>query len=96
MQHDRGQRQVAHQHRHHAVVDLDTHILEESGGKELLDGLGGLFVGHGIAHLDRQIVENRAGFRALNDQLKESAKQAGSFFPLKISPSLPRMLLPGE
>jgi hypothetical protein len=41
-------------------------VLEKAGGEQGLDRLGSLFVVQRIADLDRQIAENRTGFRALN------------------------------
>ncbi|TLD44349.1 MAG: hypothetical protein FAZ92_03390 [Accumulibacter sp.] len=51
---------------HHPAIHLDADILEEAGGKQRLDRLRSLLVGHRLADLDRQIAEDRAGLDALN------------------------------
>ena len=51
---------------HHVASDLDAHILEEAGGKQGLDRLRRLLVGHGFADFHREIAENRSRFSPLN------------------------------
>jgi len=64
---DRGDgRTLFDEHHQNPAVDLEPDVLEEAGAEQFLDGIRRLLVGHGVADLDRQIAEHRAGFRALD------------------------------
>ena len=53
------------EHHQHVVLDLEAHVLEEAGGEQRAHRLLRLLLVHGLADLDRQVAEHRAGLGAL-------------------------------
>jgi hypothetical protein len=59
-------RPLVQHHHQHACIDLEPDVLEESGAEQGLHRLRGLVVVEGVADLDREIAEDRAGLGSLD------------------------------
>ncbi|MOA14750.1 hypothetical protein D3C78_1348710 [compost metagenome] len=61
----RDHRALADRQDQHIALSLDAHVVEEAGGEQCLDGIGGLLLGEGIPHLERKVAEHGTGLGTL-------------------------------